>query len=192
MNITQEFVWVLAINWTLSGYFEAVNRWPPARDACLLGLFNALSFGEVVRSTAIVCLLYCLTFNCLAEPKTSYSWIFRDLSKFIYEPTCYLTFLKYLAKKEPARRHSSTECAALRKAVLLYLDDFRQTGASRPAGAEEGDPEAPVKLARERFLESLAKLQPSFCRFRKTVSFRTLQEVLTGSSNPGAKPKAIN
>lgn len=107
MNITREFVWVLGINWTLCAYFEIVNRWPAARDACAFGLFNALSLGEVIRSCGIICLLYCLTYKNLTAPKTTFSWIFKDLSKFIFEPTCYITFLKYLAKKEPARSSDS-------------------------------------------------------------------------------------
>jgi hypothetical protein len=47
-------------------------------------------------------LLYC-TRKCYGLFPLPFTWIFRDLSKFIFEPVCLRVFRKYLVEKERAK-----------------------------------------------------------------------------------------
>lgn len=79
------------------------------REICVLGIYNVYSFEELVRSSAMIISLYTLTYRKLTRPNIAYVWLFNDLSKFILEPTCYMTFLQYLCKKEIKRSLCVTE-----------------------------------------------------------------------------------
>ena len=100
-NISQEINMLCLSNWVLCCYFEILSRHQPARSYCFLGIYNLLGFGEVFRSCSIILSLYILTLRSHDHATKTYIWLFNDLSKFILEPTCYLTFLRYLTKKEP-------------------------------------------------------------------------------------------
>lgn len=88
-------------NWCVSAYFEAIGQIRGGRQFCLLGLFNLAAFGEIVRSCSFILTLYALTRQSQAVSPLPYSWVFEDLSKFIFEPTCLQVFVDYLEQKEP-------------------------------------------------------------------------------------------
>jgi hypothetical protein len=103
LNISQEIICVLGINWSLSVYSEFIFRRSPNKEICVFGMYNLFSFEELLRSSSIIILLYSLTYKKITRPSIAYVWLFNDLSKFILEPTCYITFIKYLCKNEPTR-----------------------------------------------------------------------------------------
>lgn len=82
-------------------FYEIALRCPNPRDVCVLWTYNLLSIGEVVRSCSFVISLYVLTRKSTEYFPFPFSWVFVDLTKFIFEPMCLQIFTKYLDKKEP-------------------------------------------------------------------------------------------
>ena len=88
----------------MSAYFEAIGQIEGGRQYCLLGLFNLAAFGEIVRSCSFILTLYALTRRSKSTSPLPYSWVFEDLSKFIFEPTCLQVFVDYLEQRESKSR----------------------------------------------------------------------------------------
>lgn len=104
LNISLEINYVMWSNWAISTYFEILNRLPRGRTACIGGMFNLVSFGEMVRSCTFIGFMFSLTYNATTDFPLPFVWVFSDLSKFIFEPMCLKVFMNYLAKRDPESR----------------------------------------------------------------------------------------
>jgi len=71
-------------------------------DSCVFGLLHFNTVGDLFRSLGFVAVLYYLTKKSNQYFPLPFTWIFKDLSKFIFEPTCIKVYQQYLSEKEPA------------------------------------------------------------------------------------------
>lgn len=110
LNISQEINSVLLVNYLLSVYFEVINNenlnsmfsssTHSLKNTCFLGLFNMLSVGEMFRTCAFIVSLFMLTYKSSVVFPLPFMWVFKDLSKFIFEPICLKIFMDYLEAKD--------------------------------------------------------------------------------------------
>ena len=91
----------------MTTFFEIIVRTGKERDFCVFGLFNLLSFCEIIRNSGFVLILFHVTKNSTETFPLPFLWVFKDLSKFIFEPVCLRVFMDYLEKKEPQSRLTS-------------------------------------------------------------------------------------
>lgn len=101
LNISQEMIIVLIFNWTLAAYYEFLPHVDPFKEGCVF-IYNWFSFGEIVRSCLFIVTLYLLTYNSTTTFPLPFSWVFNDISKFIFEPSCLEVYMRYLEVKDPA------------------------------------------------------------------------------------------
>ena len=66
----------------------------------MLGIFDLKGFGDMLRAIIFVFFLYWYTRQSPDEFPLPFTWIFKDLSKFIFELVCVQVFRKYLEQKE--------------------------------------------------------------------------------------------
>lgn len=181
-NIAQEINLVCFNNWFLCWYFEFLARNEDARSFCIFGLYNLLGFGEIFRSVSIITSLFVLTLKSHDHSTKTYIWLFNDLSKFVVEPTCYLTFLRYLQKKEPTSREISSDVSILKVAINSYLEDFEgepeKDRTRSPTGSSSQVVVVQQTPPRVKFLDALSELGSSFYRFKGTVACHSLKKQL--------------
>jgi len=99
-----------------------------------------------------------------------FTWIFRDLSKFIFEPYCVHVFRKYLKEKEKASLFHLDEI------MRIYLNSFKVDDKKHQDGSQIGTffLNSSESTAKQIFLEHISRLQESFERFKKTEAFSAL------------------
>lgn len=110
LNISKEINSVLVVNLLLSVYFEVINNenlnsffsfsTHSLKNTCFLDLFNMLSVGEIFRTCAFIVSLFMLTYRSSVVFPLPFMWVFKDLSKFIFEPICLRIFMNYLEAKD--------------------------------------------------------------------------------------------
>lgn len=158
-----------------------------------MNLFNMMSLGEVIRSSAFIITLYVLTYNYTDKYPIPFLWIFKDLSKFIYEPTCLETFMNYLELKEQKSSRRLPDLIILNKMIFLYLESFKDNETvpddenvkqiSAEKLRESLKKSRSILISglenqnkKEKYLEYMRRLEPSFQRFKKTNAFKFLKE----------------
>lgn len=127
LNISLEINYVMWSNWAISTYFEVLNRVHGGRTACLLGLFNLVSFGEIMRSCTFIGFMFSLTYNATTAFPLPFVWVFSDLSKFIFEPMCLKVFMNYLSKRDKESRLCLTRSDRAQQDVVLVPGEFHRT-----------------------------------------------------------------
>ena len=110
------------INW----YYEMVinenifnQEFKPDYQRCVMGLYTTCAFGDILRMVAFYSTLLINTRKCSGLFPLPFTWIFRDLSKFIFEPMCVDVFRKYLMEKE------RDKLRYLEYLMQLYIKSFR-------------------------------------------------------------------
>lgn len=73
-------------------------------DVCIFSIWHYNVVGDAFRLIGFISLLYYLTRKSNDYFPLPFTWIFKDLSKFIFEPTCINVFRQYLLAKEPDGR----------------------------------------------------------------------------------------
>lgn len=155
--------------------FSNFTKDPNDKVTCILGIITLNGFGDILRALAYLgSLIYC-TRKCYGLFPLPFTWIFRDLSKFIFEPLCVKVFREYLNEKEQGKSEY------LENIMRIYLRSFKD-GESRsnddPGPSESGVGTYLMKptesSSKQQFLEYINRLQPSFERFKKTVAYRAL------------------
>jgi len=96
-----------------------------------------------------------------------FTWIFKDLSKFIFEPMCVKIFKNYLEKAEKGKSEYLDEI------MRIYLRNT-QYRKSSPASLSTNLIDTNESTTRQVFMEYIKRLQPSFDRFKQTVAYETL------------------
>ena len=103
-----------------------------------------------------------------------FTWIFRDLSKFIFEPICVKIFRKYLEKEE------KNKIEYLEQIMQIYIRSFQNSESSikdkdiSEIGTYLMNDEQ--QTSRAQFLDYIANLKPSFRRFKRTKAYQELYQ----------------
>lgn len=158
--------------------FSNFTKDPNDKVLCVLGIFTLNGMGDILRALAYLgSLIYC-TRKCYGLFPLPFTWIFRDLSKFIFEPLCVKVFRKYLNEKEEGKSEY------LEEIMRIYLRSFKEGESHRTSnnpqldGGESGVGTYLMKptetTSKQQFLEYINRLQPSFERFKKTVAYKAL------------------
>ena len=113
------------INW----YYEMIinkNLYKPITrpkgQTCIMGIFTSNAFGDLLRLFAFFLSLMICTKKCYGLFPLPFTWIFRDLSKFIFEPVCVKVFRKYLEQKE------KNKIQYLEQIMQMYISSFKCEG----------------------------------------------------------------
>ena len=125
-NITKEIVMSFALHYCINWYYELIVNQsigrpdePPEYQRCVLGIFTVCASADILRMIAFfISLLYC-TRKCYGLFPLPFTWIFRDLSKFIFEPLCLSVFSNYLHSMERDKSRY------LDQIMQLYLKSFK-------------------------------------------------------------------
>lgn len=180
-----------AINWGLNLIYGFRETYEP--DLCLLGLWSN-GLVDMLRCITLVGILYWVSSSKSQNFPLPHSWIFQDLSKFIFEPRCMEYFIKYIREKE-----SSKNFERVNKLMNLYLSDFDSYNNSstfldisinndRPSAMSSTKSlrstyETGFRVVsktditnsnRQLFLDLLDDLQHCYERYSKTRSFKQL------------------
>lgn len=148
---------------------------PNPSDRCVLG-FTIAGFGELLRTLGFSVVLHLCTKKCWAFFPLPFTWIFKDFSKFIFEPICVEVFKNYLEEKEPqSNQKIILETHAFELIMKMYVSDYTiQNGSETHTenflvvnGGESQN-------TRRKFLECVNSLLPSFENFQKTYAFNAL------------------
>jgi hypothetical protein len=73
---------------------------------CFLYTYRMHYLLVVFRGLSFAMFMYWLSKRCLFYFPLPFAWIFKDFSKFIFEPYCIRIFEAYLVQKEPASKTS--------------------------------------------------------------------------------------
>jgi hypothetical protein len=103
-KIKEEVCFSFAVNFALNFVSElAVNNkgFGKAATQCVLGSLTANYFVNLLRMVLFVGHLTYITRSSFFYFPLPFAWIFKDLSKFIFEPYCIRIFEGYLHSQEP-------------------------------------------------------------------------------------------
>lgn len=100
--ISREISLSFLINYLLNWYYALLvtSNHVTTEKHCLLGLFTPKGLGDMCRAFTFVFFLFWFTRKSTDDFPLPFTWIFKDLSKFIFEPMCVQIFRKYLEEKE--------------------------------------------------------------------------------------------
>lgn len=72
-----------------------------ATESCILGIWHYNTVADLTRCITFASVLWYLTSKSTMQYfPLPFTWIFKDLSKFIFEPTCIKVFQQYLEQEE--------------------------------------------------------------------------------------------
>lgn len=169
-------------------------------DPCLASALLFTAGVDILRCFCFLIIIYMTTLSSFTYFPLPFTWVFQDFSKFLFEPKCVRVFVRYLNEKEPNKKK------VMEKLMKLYIREFDKcrpsTVSNTPLtaspkrikqlestdGATSGTfgtifqnsikTEGPDIVNRVQFLETMAELEPSFRRFKKTNSFVALFTML--------------
>lgn len=85
-------------------------------QSCFLWTFTTQYLLILLRGVAFAAFMFYLSKRCLFYFPLPFAWIFKDFSKFIFEPYCIRIFEAYLVQKEPnSRLDTNIRCGLLRE-----------------------------------------------------------------------------
>lgn len=128
-NINSEVFIALLINWFTNCHFEIFST--QIQNVCVFGIWHYNAFGDLMKNFGFIAVLFYLTNKSNYYFPLPFSWIFKDLSKFIFEPTCVAVFRKYLLKKEPNSRLALPQRSCISNASC----ESTSSPTRRPKGA---------------------------------------------------------
>lgn len=82
------------------GFFDSISP-------CFFGMLNMVFALNLIRMTAFNSFLFTISRHCSFYFPYPFAWIFKDLSKFVFEPYCIRVFEQYLHDKEPQSKINS-------------------------------------------------------------------------------------
>lgn len=151
---------------------------------CHLYLFKAPALLDLARCLSSITIIFIITMKRFSYFPLPFTWVFRDLSKFIFEPSCVSMFSKYLRKKEPSN------VGNFETLMSLYLENFAEPPAegeqilvpkSILSSIQDGNLKSSLHrlsrvsevstLSRQTFLDIIPMLEPSFLRFQQTRAY---------------------
>lgn len=170
------------VNWYYAFMVNAGHS-AETQTSCTFGLMTSKGLTDLLRALIFVVSLAWYTRKTYALFPLPFTWIFRDLSKFIFDPTCVSLFRKYLQEKEPK------SCEHLDQIMRIYLRSFNQSQKASKRNLSsifsQNDDDGKYangtwlgnesKTATKRiFEEYIIRLQPCFDRFKETNSYKAL------------------
>ena len=175
-NITQEILFGAILDWTFNNSLQYQMLFTNATsDGCVFEVLHYNAFNDCIRALGFVLVLWYLTNKSDIYFPLPFTWIFKDLSKFIFEQTCIKVYRDYLIKKEPE------ELVHLDRIIRIYLQTNRTSNGQRDSQVQGRSDSVGTYLlhnseskAKQELVDSLNKLRPSFSRFKRTVAFRAL------------------
>lgn len=90
------------LNFLFSSHIEVYTTAVNETD-CLLYMWHFNAFGDLLRTVGFMSVVWYLTRKSSEYFPLPFTWIFKDLSKFIFDTTCVRVFRDYLEAKEPNR-----------------------------------------------------------------------------------------
>jgi hypothetical protein len=175
-NITQEILWAAILDWTFNNHLQYQMLSKRSADGCILGILHYNTLNDCIRALGFVAVLWYLTKKSDAYFPLPFTWIFKDLSKFIFESECLRVFQGYLRAKEPE------EYVHLDRIIRIYLKTTRTSHEPRLSRLQRGSSDSvgtyllhpSESKEKQELVDSLNKLRPSFSRFKRTAAFRAL------------------
>ena len=137
---------------------------------CFIGIYAAPFAFNLIRMLLFNGYMSALSKHCSFYFPYPFAWIFKDLSKFVFEPYCIRVFEQYLSAKEPVSRYLFT-------AELQYYEKIMESYLGRHEdimGAQAEDPGADFSINHEDVAENIERLTKSFDNFKRTVSCVTI------------------
>lgn len=107
--VKQELLFTLVVNFILSQLAQNTYANPgfsSSLSQCYFGAFTGIFTLSMLRLVLFVGYLTYISRNCFFYFPLPFAWIFKDLSKFVFEPYCIRIFEAYLNVKEP----NSSDC----------------------------------------------------------------------------------
>ena len=96
--ISREISFSFVVNYIVNWYYAmfVTSGVISNQNICIFGLFTPKGVGDIERALTFVFFLFWFTRKCSDEFPLPFTWIFKDLSKFIFEPMCVQIFRRYL------------------------------------------------------------------------------------------------
>lgn len=188
----------LFVGWILDTVIEVKPKLlsEPLQEVCFCYMIRFDAFLDILRCFAFIVIIYVITMKSFTTFPLPYTWVFKDFTKFLFEPKCVAVFMKYIQKKEPEKLETITKMMDLfvsefdkertsnasSKSYLLAPGTFAATGTIFMSGFRPTEginaPNANATSNRYQFLELVNKLEPSFNRFKTTKSANQLHNRL--------------
>ena len=164
MLITSYLVKWYTVLWTSDLWFVPQSR-------CFLGILTIKGFGDILLSLVFIFALYYFTRKSVSVFPLPFTWIFEDLSKFIFEPMCVRIFAKYLKDKERSKEEY------LHEAMKIYIDlenSHTEKESHLSSFVETSTTTSVLSTRGKTFKQYIKRLEPSFDRFKLTCAYEAL------------------
>ena len=121
----EELVTIFLINWVLTWHYETFADIKNLLGSdCAFGVFTQTGICEILRSSSFVFVLAFLTRKCSAFSPLPYTWVFKELNKFLQEPECIKSFYRYIVEEEEDK--------------LFLLEDYMKQTVMQVSAREKG------------------------------------------------------
>lgn len=188
-SLSKEILLNLLMGWAVNWVTSLSNALSPMdnENPCILGTLTISAVLDLMRCFTFVTIIYIITIKSFAPFPLPFTWVFRDFTKFIFEPQCVSVFLRYLKAKEP------NKLELMNKVMKLYVSEFDKERESNASDSSKklsqyanantifmsgfspvASPTYGAENNRQLFLDALSKLEPSFSNYKKTRSAQTL------------------
>ena len=128
----------------------------------------------LVRAVTFISVLTFLTRKTKDFFPLPFTWIFKDLSKFIFEPMCLKVFRDYLDEKERGKSEYLDEIMQIYISSGHHQTKSQKSKSMRPASVGSNLMSQTRTTKRKVFMEYIQRLGPSFNRFKRTVAYHHL------------------
>lgn len=188
-SLSKEILLNLLMGWTVDWVTTLSNALSPMdnENPCIMHTLTISAVIDLMRCFTFVTIIYIITIKSFAPFPLPFTWVFRDFTKFIFEPQCVSVFLRYLKAKEP------NKLELMNKVMKLYVTEFDKERESNASDSSKklshyanantifmsgfspvASPTVASENNRQLFLDALSKLEPSFTNYKKTRSAQTL------------------
>lgn len=160
--VKQEFLYSFLCNFFFSILTEGTfnNRGFGGHTVkCFLGTYSAPYAVNLMRAASVILFLHFVSRKCFFYFPLPFAWIFKDLSKFIFEPYCIRIFEAYLQKMEPNK--------------LQHYEKIMEGYLGR-SDEMIGEQAHDFSINNDDIGDNIDKLSKSFDNFKKTVSYYTI------------------
>ena len=170
MNIV--CLWI--INWLMMLYSSHVI---PDPTGCALSIFTTQGLFDILRAASFFLVVTFCTKDYSHVFPLPFTWIFGDFGKFIFEPVCAKIFCDFLFETEDKASFDT-----LQEMMRMYITVFRENeiGESKVTtkplfnSSYISEPILQRELSSEDLNMFLLDLQPSFERYKQTISYQAL------------------
>lgn len=199
-SLSTEMILNMISGWFFNSVLDVANalKTAPHKQLFIFDAFRLDAVVDLLRCFTFIVIIYVVTMRTFSFFPLPFTWVFRDFSKFLFEPQCISVFLQYLREREPDK------VDIMNRFMKLYVNEFdkpRESDASKATNEStyragtmfmttaksmvlppsRGTDLPPINprmreegTQRAQFLEIMTELEPSFNRYKKTKSALTL------------------